>query len=169
MSVFAAGTWAAIAVGVSVAGAGLSAYSSYEAGQNQASIARYNAANQAAQNQAMLQQSAAKSLAERDQNAKILASQEAGYAASGVVTNSGSPLTVETKQAAYLEKKALNTDYEGALSSRYGQSKVFGDNMEADAATSASKLNAGATILSGAGNAASNYYRMGGFGSNVGK
>lgn len=154
---------------VAVIGASISAYSAYEQGQSQKALARYNAAQQDAQNQALLQQSAAKSLAEREQNQKILASQEAAYAASGVVTNSGSPLTVETKQAAYLERKALNTDYEGALANRYGQSQTRTDDFEATAASKAGTLNASATLLSGAGNAASSYYSMGGPGSRVGK
>lgn len=160
---------AGAAIVVSLVGTGVSAYSSYEAGQSQAAMARYNAAQQSAQNQAMLQQSAAKSLAERDQNAKLLASQEAAYAASGVVTNSGSPLTVETKQAAYLERKALNTDYEGEMASRYGQSQVFTDNAEAKAATSAGGLNAAGTILSGVGSAAGSYYKLAGSGNKTGK
>lgn len=164
MSYWVSGATAVIAL----AGASYSAYSSYEQGQSQAALARYNAAQQQAQNQALLQQNAAKSLAEREQNQKLLATQEAAYAASGVVTNSGSPLTVETKQAAYLERKALNTDYEGTLKYRYGQSQVTNDEFEATAATKAGSLNATSTLLSGAGNAASDYYRMGGFGSKVG-
>ena len=150
-----------VAVVGSLAAAGVSAYSSYEAGQQANALAKYNAAQQNAENANTLQISAAKSLAERDQNAKILASQEAGYAAQGVVTNSGSPLTVESKQAGYLERKALNTDYEGAIASRFGQSKVFTDQMEGSAAKQAGNLNAAGSILSGVGNAASAYYKLG--------
>ena len=114
-------TGAAITAAVAaVAGAGYSAYASYEAGQQANKLAQYNAAQQQAENQATLQASAAKSLAERDQNEKILAQQTAMFAASGVVTNTGSPLTVETKQAALLERRALNTEYEGAIAARYG-------------------------------------------------
>jgi hypothetical protein len=43
------------------------------------------------------------------------------------------------------------------------------DEFEADAATKAGSRGATATLLSGAGNAASTYYQMGGFGSSVGK
>lgn len=144
-----------IAAAAAVAGAGVSAYSAYQSGQSQAALMRYNAAQQQAQDQAMLEQSAAKSLAERDENQKILASQEAAYAASGVVTNTGSPLTVQTKQAALLERRALNTDYEGAMAYRTGQSQVYGDWMAAKNYSTAGKLGATGTILSGIGQGAS--------------
>lgn len=160
MSGFAVG-----AAVVAVVGAGIAAYSTYEAAQSQSALARYNAAQQQAQNQAMLQQSAAKSLAQRTENEKILAQQEAMFAASGVATNTGSPLTVETKQAALLERRALNTDYEGAMAYRTGQSSVYGDWMQASAASRAGKLGAGATLLQGVGSAAEGYYAMGGPGT----
>lgn len=157
MSYFASG-----AALVSLIGAGYSAYSTYEAGQQANSIAQYNAAQQRAQNQYTLEASAAKSLAERQENEKILASQRAAFAASGVVTNSGSPLTVETKQAALLERRAVNTDYEGTIAARYGQSQVVQDEMSGAAAKKAGNLGAVGTLLSGAGNAASTYAKLGG-------
>lgn len=161
MSFFSTGTWLAISVGATVAGAGYSAYSSYEAGKNSAAIARYNAQQQQAQNQFQLQASAAKSLAERDENAKVLASQQAAFAAGGVVVNEGSPLTVRAKQAALLERRALNTDYEGAMAYRTGQNQVFQDQSEAKSAEYAGKSNAFATLLAGAGNAAVTYAKFG--------
>lgn len=163
MSGFAAGT--AI---VALIGAGYSAYSSYEAGQTQAAINAHNAQLQNAQNQYQLQASAAKSLAEREQNQKILAQQEAQFAAAGVVTNSGSPLVVETKQAALLERKALNTDYEGAIAYRTGEGQTWNDEAGAAAAKSAGDLNATATLLQGAGSAASGYGKAKGYGPQSG-
>lgn len=156
MSGLAAGTALA-----TLLGAGYSAYSSYEAGQQANAIAQRNAQVQAAQNQANLQASAQKSLQERDQNEKILASQRAQFAAAGVVTNAGSPLTVETKQAALLERKALNTDYEGSIAYRYGSSEEINDQMQGTAAKESGDLNAASSILGGAGNAASTYYKLG--------
>lgn len=162
MSFFAAGTWAAIAAGGAAIGAGVSAYASYENGQQANAIAQYNANQQRAQNQFQLEASSAKSLAEREQNQKVLAAQDAAFAASGVVTNSGSPLIVKTKQAALLERKALNTDYEGAIASRFGQTEVVQDEMSGAAAKEAGNLGAVGTLLSGAGNAAGAYYKTGG-------
>lgn len=153
--------WAAGSAIVSLIGASYGAYSQYEAGQNAAAAQRYNAAQQQAANQAMLVQSAAKSLAQREENQRILAQQEAAFAAAGVVTNSGSPLSVETKQAALLERRALNTDYEGAIGYRYGAGKVVQDQMEGAAAKQAGDLGAAATLLSGVGNAANSYYKSG--------
>lgn len=161
MSFFAAGTWAAIAAGGTLLGAGYSAYATYEQGQQMDAIAKYNAAQQRGQNQYTLEASAAKSLAEREENQKIMASQDAAFAASGVVTNSGSPLLVRAKQAALLERKALNTDYEGAIASRFGQSQVTQFEMSGDAAKQAGKLGAIGTLLNGASNAASAYYKTG--------
>lgn len=161
MSLFAAGTWLAIGVGTLAAGTAYSAYSSYEQGQNAEAIARYNAQNQQAQNQSLLQQTAAKSLAERDDNQRIMGEQEAAFAASGVVTATGSPLTVETKQAALLERKALNTDYEGALAARYGESSMFDTEMQGASSEEAGNLGSVSTILGGASKVAgtlSDYY-----------
>lgn len=162
MAYFSTGTWLAISVGATIAGAGVSAYSQYEAGQNAAAIARYNAQQQQAQNEYVLKATAAKSLAEREENQKVLASQEAAFAAAGVVVNEGSPLTVRAKQAALLERKALNTDYEGAIAYRTGQGQVNQDIMEGEAAKSAGNLGAVGTLLSGAGNAAGTYARISG-------
>lgn len=161
MAYFATGTWLAISVGATLAGSAYSAYSSYEAGQNAAAISRYNAQQQQAQNEYALKATAAKSLAEREENDKVLASQEASFAAAGVVINEGSPLTVRAKQAALLERKALNTDYEGAIAYREGAGRVTQDQMEGAAAKQAGNLNAVGTLLAGAGNAAGTYAKFG--------
>lgn len=145
MSYYAAG-----ALIVAALGAGYSAYSSYQAGQNQAAMDRYTAAQQAAQNQFKLQESAAKSLSERQENQRILAEQANAFAANGAAIDTGSPLLIQAKQASLLERKALNTDYEGAIASRFGQSQVTQSEMSADAASSAGKRNATGTLLNGA-------------------
>lgn len=162
MAYFATGTWLAIGAASMVAGGAYSAYSSYEQGQNAQALARYNAQQQQGQNQYALQASAAKSLAERTQNEKILAQQEGAYAASGVVVNSGSPLLVKTKQAALLERKALLTDYQGAIDYRVGSGRVVADISEGNSAALAGKMNATATLLSTAGKVASAYGNYGG-------
>jgi hypothetical protein len=158
MAYFSTGTWLAISAVTAVAGAGYGAYSQYEAGQNAAAMSRYNAQLQASQNQFQLEASAAKSLAERQENQRILKEQEAKFAAAGVVVNSGSPLTVEAKQAALLERRALNTDYAGALAYRTGTTQVVQDEATARAAKQAGNLNAAGTLLSGFSNAASKSY-----------
>lgn len=162
MSFIGASGWLAVSAVATIAGAGYSAYSQYEAGQNAAAIARYNAQQQQAQNDYVLKASAAKSLAEREENQKVLASQEAAFAAGGVVVNEGSPLTVRAKQAALLERRALNTDYEGVIANRTGQGQVTQDIMEGESAKAAGNLGAVGTLLSGAGSAASTYARIGG-------
>jgi hypothetical protein len=153
MSGFAVGALVVAAIGT-----GVSAYSSYEQGQNAAAMDRYNAAQQAAQNQNQLQASAQKALAERQNNERAAAQSEALYAASGVVTNSGSPLTVQAKNASRREMKALDTDYEGAMADRYGQSQITSDNMQAAYSVQTADLTAAGTILQGAGKAAGGAY-----------
>ena len=155
MSGFAIGTAVVAAVGAGYAG-----YSSYQQGQNANKLAQFQAANERAANEANLKLSAVKSLAEREQNQKILATQEAMFAASGVVTNTGSPLSTEVRQAALLERRAVNTDYEGTMAARYGASQVISTQMQGDAAAKAGKMNAGATLLQGASNTAGTYYKM---------
>lgn len=153
--------FAAAAAVIAVVGAGVSGYSMYEQGQNAAALARYNAAQQQAQDQYQLTAAAAKSSAQRAQNAKILAQQEGEFAASGVVTNTGSPLTVESNQAKLLELRALDTDYEGAMAYHTGQTAVTQDEMTGQAAKQAGDLGAAGTILSGVGQAGGNYARAG--------
>lgn len=158
MSFFAAGTWAAIAAGAAVAGAGYSAYSTYQVGKQQQAMGEWNAKQQEGQNQFDLAASAAKSLQERQENEKIMAAQEAAWAASGVVTNTGSPLLVKARQSALLERRALNTDYEAAVGSRVGAGKVAAYRFDGQMARKASRVQSTATLLSGAGNAASFAY-----------
>lgn len=147
-----------VAAAAAVAGGGVAAYSSYESGQSQAALARYNAAQQQAQDQAMLEQTEAKSLAQRQEGDKILAQQQAAYAAQGVVVNTGSPLTVRSNQASLLEMRALDTEYGGELAYRSGQSEAYGDEMQASAAQQAGDLGAASNLLQGAGSAAKDIY-----------
>ena len=136
------------------AGTAYSAYSAYEQGQNQAAIARYNADQQRAQNQFKLQESANTALAERQENERILAEQANAFAANGAVIDTGSPLLIQTKQAALLERRALKTDYEGAIASRFGQGQVTQYEMHAKASKRAVNITAGDTLLKGAASAA---------------
>lgn len=160
-------TISAASAAVGVAGSIYSATAQYQAGQTGAAIANYNAAQQAQNNQYQLQASAAKSLSERDNNQKILKEQEGEFAASGVVTNSGSPLTVETKQAALLERKALNTDYEGEIGYYQGRNQMVQYHLDAESDVQSGDANAVGTVLSGAGKLGGALY-SGGFGGGGG-
>jgi hypothetical protein len=147
----------AIGLAVGAIGAGVSAYSTIQAGQAQNRIAQYNANLMAQQSQATALQAANKALGQRQQDAAILARQRAGYAASGVESDTGSPLLVEAKQAGYLEMQALQTQQAGAIESANEQQQSGLDLAQGSYAKTGSELSAGATLLQGAGTAGSTY------------
>jgi hypothetical protein len=144
-------------VALAVLGAGYSAYSSYQQGQAQGKLNDYNAALADQQAQTTQRDAAIQANATRRQNARILAKQRAGFAANGIDASTGSPLLVESEQAGYLEMGALETQRQGSIEAgRLSQQAVL-DRMAGKNARVAGTMNATATALSGAGNAAAMY------------
>ncbi|WP_043588415.1 hypothetical protein [Geminisphaera colitermitum] len=146
---------AVTAVVASVAGAGVSAYSSIQQGKATERLNNYNAA--LAQQEASVKErdSRIAANAQREQNAALLARQRALYAKSGVVGTTGTPLLVQSETAATLERSALDIERTGNIEAgRYRQQAVL-DRMAGKSARRAGTLNAGATILGGVGSAAS--------------
>jgi hypothetical protein len=123
---------------------------------------------------------AAQAQAIRGQGRQILASQRARMAASGVVVGAGSPLAVQVAQAGYLEMRALEAQRQATNRSSFisqasdvelakaklaagserwqAASQATLDRMGGNAARSAGRMNATATILQGAGKVAGGYY-----------
>lgn len=189
------------ALAVSAVGTGVSAYSSYSAGKSAQSLNNYNATvttNAANYNADLLQKNAdynatieeqnartiaqeanASANAARFNNKRILASQRAGAAASGVVGGTGSPLIAEVQNTGLLEMRAIEIERQGnvqageltqsaamerwqageqAKMERYtGQSQATLDRMQGAAAARAGTLNSAATLLQGAGNTYGQY------------
>lgn len=118
----------------------------------------------------------------RGQNRRVQATQRARMAASGVVVGTSSPLAVEVAQAGIMEMRAANAERQavnrasvlttqaeteiarGKAAAGYerwaGRSQAEIDRMGGNAARRAGNLNATATLLQGAGRAASGYYGL---------
>lgn len=149
----------AIGMAAGAIGAGISAYSSIQEGAAQNRIAQYNAQIQEQQANATALQAANKAMGQRQQDQQILARQRAGFAASGVVADTGSPLLVEAKQAGYLEMAALQTQQAGAIESQNDQQAADLSRAQGSYAQTGADLSAGATILQGGSSAGSTYAR----------
>jgi hypothetical protein len=139
----------AISMVAGLIGTGVSVYSSIEQGKAQNRLAQYNA--QMAEREAKLAERRGQLAAEaqRASGKALLARQRAGFAASGVVADVGSPLLVQAQQAGYAEQAVLQgLETGGAESDALNQQAVL-DRYSGASAVSASKTNAFGTILQG--------------------
>lgn len=162
---------AAIAVGV--IGAGIAAYSTYSQGQAQRKQSAYNAliaqqnANLAAK-KAEMTRTATELEAERfrKQTKAFKAAQQVGYAKAGVQM-AGTPVltAAETQRQADIDELAIR--YAGSVElsnvlaeqARQEQTAVL-MQMQGKQASRAGSLGAGASLLTGLGQAGTNYYFM---------
>ena len=151
-------TIATIAAVAATVGAGVSAYSQYEAGQTQKKAGEYNAEIGRQKAQDTLQRGAIDAANKRTQARKVAAAQAEGAAMSGVALDSGTPLALLTETAGLGELDAMRIR-NNAFREAYGykaQSEL--DIYQGKAAGRAGTLNAGGTFLSGAASGASSYY-----------
>jgi hypothetical protein len=141
-------TLAIVAIAATVAGAGLSAYSSIEAGKSQEALGRYNQA--VMNNEALQRQQDARSAAnaQRAQNEALKAKQRALYAKAGVVS-AGTPLLVQAEQAATLEMAALDIERTGNIEAGRMRAQGDLDRMEGKIARRGANMQAVGTILQG--------------------
>lgn len=162
------GTLSMIAIGSTVASAGVGAMGAIQQGQSQAAAAGYNA-KVAAQNAGIATKNASYIGAQGEQNvaaegAKTKATEGAitvNQGASGVNINSGSAVDVRESAAKVGMLNALNVRSQAAraaygqqvqATSDIAQSQLLRSQQKSD--IKAGYLNAGATILGGAGKAA---------------
>lgn len=140
-----------------VAAAGVGAYASYAQGQAQKEASEFNA--KVAENNAMAAEQQGQFDAQqiRDKNRRLVASQRAAYAASGVDPNSGSPLDVyrDTKISGELE--ALTAIYTGRTSANAQTAQASLDRARANSASNAGTLGAASSLLGGAVSATGTY------------
>jgi len=146
-------TLAIVAIAATVAGAGISAYSSYEAGKSQEALGKYNQA--VMNNEALARQADARAAAnaQRAQNEALKAKQRALYAKAGVVS-AGTPLLVQAEQAATLEMAALDIERTGNIEAGRMRAQGDLDRMQGKIARRGANMQAAGTILQGAGSAA---------------
>lgn len=142
-------TWEGIAVAVM---AGVAAYSSYSAADNAADTAKFNekVAKNAAHDAA--QQGATESAEYRTKVHRMIASQNARFAAGGLDTAAGSPLDIMGETATYGELDALRiaNNAQRAAAGYQTQANLFG--AQADDANSAKYIATASSALSTASN-----------------
>ena len=150
-------SFAITAAVVAVAGAGVSAYGQYQAGQAQKEMANYNA--KLAENEAIAkeQATAAETQRMRSQKERALAAQRAGYAKSGSVITEGTPLLTMAEQAGLMELDILQMQRTGAMSAGASKSEASLSRYSGKQAATGAMWQTGGTLLQGAGSAYGNY------------
>jgi hypothetical protein len=150
--------WASLAA--SAAGAGYAAYGQHRAGQYQAAVAEQNAslAEKAAvdaENRGRTEEAQ-----HRMKVRSLIGQQKAGYGASGVLVDTGSPLDALADTAYIGEQDALTIRRNAAMEA-WGLRTQSG-NFRAEGRLSKLQGNygAGATLLQGAGAAGGQFYGM---------
>lgn len=141
---------AAFAIPLMVASTVISAAGAINQANSQASMSRYNA--QIAQQNAGVAQAqgiAASEAQQRDAQRKIGA-MVASYGASGVETDTGSPMDVLADSARQATLDKLTTQYNYALRARGYQTDSTLDSSAADNYETAGMWNATSSVLSGA-------------------
>ena len=159
---------------VSLLGAGISAYSSYEQGRQANQIARMNADAQEkaaglAQQQAELQRTQTKIAADRQrkETQRILSSQRVSYSKAGVDPGTGTPLLTAEDTLTEGEKDAMAIELAGSIeeanimaqSSQYRLDAKM-SRMRGSNARTAGNLQAGSSLLTGLGQFGSGYKDM---------
>jgi hypothetical protein len=149
--------WAIGSLIVSIVSAAVSAYSQYEAAQQQQGAQRYQAKLAENQAKAARDQAAVAAEESRQRTAKIIALTHARANASGVVSTEGTPLLVQmenTRQAEW-EAELIRSGGEQTAAAFQDESRLF--TFRGRQLRAAGTIGAGTTLLSGVGNALSQY------------
>jgi hypothetical protein len=151
-----AGAIAAIVAAIAaVISAGVGAYSAISSGKAASDTAEYNAQVLAAEAKAAQEKAAADEAQQREEAESLKARQKALFLNSGVDIQSGTPLSVLGDQTADMELDALTIRAGGDAAAIKAKNQATLYRMSASQSTSASYWNAGSSLLSGAGKAAS--------------
>ncbi len=149
-----------VALGVSLLGTGLSAYGQYRSGQAQKSAYDYNA--KVAEGEA----GTARAVAAREEEVhraklqRMLGTQKALYGAAGVDIASGSPLLTMMSTAEEGEREAEFIKYGGEVNATEKLNEARANRYYGKQASTAGKIGAGSTFLTGLGQAGLGYAGM---------
>jgi hypothetical protein len=147
-----------------IAGAGVAAYGSLEAGAAADKLAKYNAAQGRINADAAMRDADIRANAIRQRNRIALGKQRAALGASGVVADTGSPLLLQLNSAAELEKDAIEAERQGGIEAGKMLQQAELDLIEGKNAKKAGKIGAVSSILKGVGSAAGAFAGGGGVG-----
>lgn len=141
-----------VAVALTVVSAAVSATAAIQQGQAQKNAAEYNAKVQEQAAHDALQRGSDEAAANQDRTRRLIATQRAGFGASGLDISSGSPLDILTETAGLGKLDSLrlinNAQREGQ--GLMAQSEIT--KYQGDQAQTAGYMNAAATILGSASN-----------------
>ena len=151
--VMGSSTIAAQTATVALAGAGLSAYSSYQQGQYAEDMGEYNAKVYAAQAESLEKASEHETREERIEKRKLLAKQLVSFAGGGVVPGAGTPLKIMSKTAGDIERDISMTQYGYGLEASQARSKGRYAKSYGKSRKRASLWQAGTTVMTGAARA----------------
>jgi hypothetical protein len=136
-----------------IGGAGVAAAGAMAQGQAQASAARYNATLAERQSVAISAQVANQVARQRQEAEMTQGTLLAGYGASGVSTDDGSPMDVLRMSIANAKLDEHNLIYRGQRERLGLADSATLDRMRATTAESQAGFNAASSLLTGAGNA----------------
>ena len=136
-----------------IAGAALGAYGQIQAGNAADKVANYN--SDILRQRAKLTEQAMQSETERmhKQARSLKATQEVGFAKSGAVVSSGTPLMVFAEQAGEMEKDVLQMRRNKMIEAQGLRSEAAMAKYEGEQAKTAARIGAVASLLSAGGKA----------------
>jgi uncharacterized protein HemX len=142
-----------VPAGLALAGAGLSAFGQYQAGQEEAATAKYNQQVKEREAQAEEQRAIIESRRQAQEAARQMATLKTQIGASGAVSSAGAPLEIVREQARQSELEGLTIGYEGTKASERLRQEGRMIARAGRRARSASRIQAGTTLLKGFGGA----------------
>ena len=134
-------------------GTGLAVYGQVQQAENAKAVGKYNARLAEAQAKQTEMDAAENIRRKRKENARILATQRSKYAKAGVI-EAGTPLELMAETAGNLELDVLDYNRQQRINAQNLRQQGAMDLAMGQNAAQAGYINAGATLLQGAGQAA---------------
>lgn len=138
-----------LAIPLLLAGTGLQAYGQYQAGQEAAAVADYNAKVKEREAQAAEQKALIESRKQAQAASRKMSELQAGLGASGAVTTAGAPLRIVSEQARQSELENLEIGYEGGQEAARLRAEGQQIKYEGQTKRRAARIGAGTTLLTG--------------------
>ena len=147
----------AIGLVFSVISSIVGAISAIDAGNEQKKALDYNADVMDAQAQSERDAATFEENRQREANAKLRARQRVAYLSSGVDLGEGTPLETLGDQAGKMEMDAMAIRYNGEIKAKQSSSQANIYRMQGVQAQKAGYTNAGSSLMTGAGSAATSF------------
>lgn len=140
-------------LGLMLAGTAISAYGQYQAGEQAAAVAKYNQQVKEREAQAAEQKTMIAQRKQAQQAARQMSTLRAQMGAAGAVSTTGAPLEILGEQARQSAIENLEIGYEGTQEAERLRAEGKAIREQGRATRRASRIGAGATLLTGFGTA----------------